>query len=149
MSYFNFLASLCSWEDWFESHLVRNPEEGFVETRHISFPYKFLSYLTHLCWKEFPTHPYQVRIQKILSGGTLQYFPQSSMYFTGGGMDLPREAIWPKKCKCLSRGSVPKILREPIATCDFPGWGQTPLPPPSGFANALEESSSNLRVVGL
>ena len=40
---FNFLASLCSWGDWFESHFVRNSKAGFVATRHklnisISFP---------------------------------------------------------------------------------------------------------------
>ena len=26
---FNFLASLCSWGDWFESHFVGNPEDRF------------------------------------------------------------------------------------------------------------------------
>ena len=26
---FNFLACLCSWGDWFESHFVRNPEDRF------------------------------------------------------------------------------------------------------------------------
>ena len=27
---FNFLASLCSWGDWFESHFVRTPKTDFV-----------------------------------------------------------------------------------------------------------------------
>ena len=26
---FNFLASLCSWGDWFETRFVRNPEDRF------------------------------------------------------------------------------------------------------------------------
>ena len=26
---FNFIASLCSWGDWFETHFVGNPEDRF------------------------------------------------------------------------------------------------------------------------
>ena len=29
MRHFNFLASLCSWAAWFESHFVQNPEDRF------------------------------------------------------------------------------------------------------------------------
>ena len=29
MQIFNFLASLCSWADWFESGFVRKPEDRF------------------------------------------------------------------------------------------------------------------------
>ena len=47
----------------------------------------------------------------------------SSMYFTKGHTNLPREAIGPKGV------SVPVFLRKPIATCDFQGGSRHPVPP--------------------
>ena len=46
-------------------------------------------------------------------------------------MDFPREAIEPKAIASRGGGggSVPEVLRKPIATCFFP-WGvQNPCPP--------------------
>ena len=42
----DFLASLCSWGDWFESHFVRNPEDRFchVEAHMTCDNYKDSSY---------------------------------------------------------------------------------------------------------
>ena len=39
---------------------------------------------------------------------------------------------------CFSRGSVPVLLREHIATCDLPGGVPGPLSPPSGSAYVVE-----------
>ena len=44
---------------------------------------------------------------------------KSSMYFTKGHLDLPGEAI----------ELVPEFLRNPIATCDYPGVSPDPLSP--------------------
>ena len=59
-------------------------------------------------------------------------------------MDFPREAIEPKAIASRGGGSVPEVLRKPIATCDFP-WGvQNPCPPlpPSGSTHAINHSST-------
>ena len=39
---------------------------------------------------------------------------------------------------CFSRVSVPVYQREPIATCDFPGWGLDPLPLSSEYAHDVD-----------
>ena len=54
--------------------------------------------------------------------------------------DLPREAIRPVVPIASWGGSVPNIPKKPIATCDFPGLVQSPLPPPpppSGSAHVF------------
>ena len=68
-------------------------------------------------------------------GGSRQRF----LVITWGRTNLPREAIGPNGSNCLSRGSVPLFLREPIATCDFPrGGGVWTAKPPSGSAHVLK-----------
>ena len=38
----NFLASLCSWEDWFETRFVGNPENRFCRDEAHLFMHKQL-----------------------------------------------------------------------------------------------------------
>ena len=70
-----------------------------------------------------------MRRSRKFSQGVLKLF-KSSLCFTVGCRDLPREAIGPNGSNCFSRGSIPVFLRKPIATCAFQGgWVWTPAPP--------------------
>ena len=49
------------------------------------------------------------------------YYFLSSTYFKEGRTDIHREANGPKGSICFSRGDRIRILRKPIAACNFPG----------------------------
>ena len=45
-----FLASLCSWGDWFESRFVANPEDRFCRNEaHLVEPFIYV----HISWDEY------------------------------------------------------------------------------------------------
>ena len=80
-------------------------------------------------------HPW---VQKMSSGGVwgcptslttyffLFIFILASSVFHRGRTDRRLVAIGPDGSNCFWRRSMPVFLRKPIATCDFPGWDQTP-----------------------
>ena len=59
-----------------------------------------------------------------VGGGT-----DNVIFFTEDRMKLPRNAIGAKVPIASRGGSVPVLLRKPIATCDFTGVVRTPCPP--------------------
>ena len=56
-------------------------------------------------------------------------FYYSSMFFTEGRTDLPREAIEPEGSNCFSRGVRARVSKKTIATCKISG-GRVRIPAP-------------------
>ena len=71
-----------------------------------------------------------MRRSRKFSQGVLKLF-KSSLCFTVGCRDLPREAIGPKGSNCFSRGVHTSISKKTYSNLCFSRWvGLDPCPPP-------------------